>query len=150
MEAQPFDNITITQITKKAGVARLTFYRHFSVKEDIIRAWSTRMFRQFISTLQQPQSLAELLQQGLIFALDHRPEILLINKNQLTTLITQALAEDLMAALQLLPHSPQLTPIQLKFLQGGLSTILFDSFTLEETQSPEAITAEILKLLHPF
>ena len=35
MEEKPFNRISITEITKKAGVSRVTFYRHYTSKEDI-------------------------------------------------------------------------------------------------------------------
>ncbi len=35
MEKKPFSRISITEITKKAGVSRITFYRHYTNKEDI-------------------------------------------------------------------------------------------------------------------
>ncbi len=35
MENKPFSRISITEITKKAGVSRITFYRHYTNKEDI-------------------------------------------------------------------------------------------------------------------
>lgn len=37
MESTPFRDITISDVAKKAGVGRATFYRYFSTKEDVIR-----------------------------------------------------------------------------------------------------------------
>jgi len=36
MESQDYDKITITDIVKKAGVGRASFYRHYYTKEDVI------------------------------------------------------------------------------------------------------------------
>ncbi len=36
METQPFDQITITDLVKTAGVGRVSFYRNFSSKKDIL------------------------------------------------------------------------------------------------------------------
>ncbi len=33
---KPFDEITLTEIASNAGVARMTLYRHFKTKEDIL------------------------------------------------------------------------------------------------------------------
>lgn len=37
MDFQSFESITITQLTRKAGVSRVSFYRNFAGKEDVIR-----------------------------------------------------------------------------------------------------------------
>lgn len=36
MEQHSYDKITVTDITKKAGVSRMSFYRHFDSKDDVI------------------------------------------------------------------------------------------------------------------
>jgi AcrR family transcriptional regulator len=36
MNEKPYHEITIVEITEEADVARLSFYRHFNSKEDII------------------------------------------------------------------------------------------------------------------
>lgn len=37
METKDFENITIIELVKKAGVGRVSFYRNFESKEDILR-----------------------------------------------------------------------------------------------------------------
>lgn len=37
MDKKDYDKIAITEITKKAGVNRVTFYRNFNSKDDIIK-----------------------------------------------------------------------------------------------------------------
>lgn len=37
MNTQEYSDITITEITQKAGVSRMTYYRNYSSKEDILR-----------------------------------------------------------------------------------------------------------------
>ena len=39
MESAPYEEIPISDIAKKAGVGRATFYRHFKTKEDIVREY---------------------------------------------------------------------------------------------------------------
>ena len=41
MSKKDFNNIAITELSKKAGVSRLSFYRNFDSKEDIIKKWIT-------------------------------------------------------------------------------------------------------------
>ena len=36
MKKEKFENITVTDISKKAGVNRITFYRNFNSKEEVL------------------------------------------------------------------------------------------------------------------
>ena len=44
------DKITITDIIKKAGVSRISFYRNFNSKEDIIEQYLTQITDNFLKT----------------------------------------------------------------------------------------------------
>ncbi len=48
MKNQDFTKITITDITKKAGVGRVSFYRNFESKEDILRKYLDHITDDFI------------------------------------------------------------------------------------------------------
>ena len=37
MERKTYESISITEITNKAGVGRISFYRNFDSKEDIVK-----------------------------------------------------------------------------------------------------------------
>ena len=41
MKEHDYDSITITQITEKAGVSRMTYYRNYVSKEDILRSYGS-------------------------------------------------------------------------------------------------------------
>ena len=38
MREKPFEAITVTELARRAGVSRTTYYRNFTSKEDILRA----------------------------------------------------------------------------------------------------------------
>lgn len=48
MKKKPFQEISITEISEIAGVSRLTFYRNFESKEDVIFEYSDRNKRDFL------------------------------------------------------------------------------------------------------
>lgn len=47
MEKEDFEKITVTQICAKAGVSRLSYYRLFSSKEDIVKSFFLRSQDEF-------------------------------------------------------------------------------------------------------
>ena len=49
MKAKPYNDISITEITDKAKVNRVSFYRNFTSKEDIIDKWIKSTTQKFLS-----------------------------------------------------------------------------------------------------
>ena len=50
IKKQKFEDITITDIANKAGVTRVTFYRNFNSKEEIIKNHLDNITDEFIKT----------------------------------------------------------------------------------------------------
>lgn len=48
MREHPYEDITIAELTKKAGVDRTTYYRHFHSKESILERYLDRILQEFI------------------------------------------------------------------------------------------------------
>lgn len=48
MKKKKYDEISITEITQKAGVGRMSFYRNFNSKEDIIKKWIENITNNFL------------------------------------------------------------------------------------------------------
>ena len=57
MEQQDYDKITITDITKKAGVSRMTYYRLYSSKEDILLQQFSKIIQELTDKIRQDSSL---------------------------------------------------------------------------------------------
>lgn len=53
LQKQSFEKISITAITQKAGVSRLSYYRNFKSKEDIVEQFFDHEFRQFLTELKE-------------------------------------------------------------------------------------------------
>lgn len=50
MKKEKYKDITITEICEKAGTTRMSFYRNFSSKEDILKKWVTEITDNFLLT----------------------------------------------------------------------------------------------------
>lgn len=58
MEDIPYKDVTVIDITKKAGVGRATFYRYFNCKEDVLYFFFERAKSEFSSAqLYSPRSV---------------------------------------------------------------------------------------------
>ena len=93
MKKDDFSKITIGEITDKAGVNRSTYYRNFCSKEDIIHTFFCNILKQSIASLSEPEKNNYVQYLTHIFEkfYEHKEEILIIHKNQLSYLLLPAL-----------------------------------------------------------
>lgn len=69
LESKEYDSINISEIIKKAGISRATFYRNFKSKDDIIKVKVKMFFQEFyVDTFEQYKKI------------DHLDETYLINR----------------------------------------------------------------------
>ncbi len=59
MKEKSFDEITITDITKTAGVSRLAYYRNYSSKEDILSGFLQNIIKDFYETFKVYDAIHE-------------------------------------------------------------------------------------------
>lgn len=52
MDEQDYDSITITDIVNRANVSRVTYYRYFKEKEDVVKCFFEITKNKFFSTIQ--------------------------------------------------------------------------------------------------
>ncbi len=60
MQGSPFADITISEITHTAGVSRITFYRNFTTKEDILRAYINTVTENIENTVSEAPEASDL------------------------------------------------------------------------------------------
>ena len=51
LEVKKYEDIKISEIIKKAGISRATFYRNFSTKDDIVKIKVRAFFKDFINSV---------------------------------------------------------------------------------------------------
>lgn len=95
MERKALSDISIGEITAKAGVNRATYYRHFTSKEHIIKYYYTCVLSEYLNTLDRTGNIG--LEQYLLGMFSHlkkyEKQLLLIFQNGVSHLIMDALYE---------------------------------------------------------
>lgn len=127
MEKEPFSQITIGQITDKAGVNRSTYYRHFHSKEEIIKTFFCNILKQSILSLPETSQnqLSKYLSHIFKTFYQYKKEILIIHKNQLSYLLLPALNDYFLENADMINKEFE-TKVPLYYHTGGI----FNNFIL--------------------
>lgn len=59
---KPFSTITISELTERAGVSRMTYYRNYTSKEDVFKSYIDELAKQYyldISQIKKPENYGE-------------------------------------------------------------------------------------------
>lgn len=106
MAQKSFDRITITEICRTAGLERITFYRHFDEKADIIDYYLDRQMMQLMATLPGHSTVENNWNALFAWAFQERERLSLLMDNRMTTLLSQALGRNIFSVMSAnLPES---------------------------------------------
>lgn len=145
----PYKHITITDITEKAGVSRLTFYRNFENKEDILKFHFDRVFSEYISSIQGDEfDLEQALAQCFRFWQNLKPEIKVCLQNDLHKVMYRPLEEYLNVVLSKGPYNDSFTQVQKTFIIGGLFSSMVSFAAESSEESPEEMAKAVLGILN--
>ncbi len=92
MNSQSFESINITDLTKKAGVGRVSFYRNFESKEDVLRKHLKCLLENWAKEHSQKESL-HFVEAVFAHFYDNRDIYLLLSKNNLSHISLQSIKD---------------------------------------------------------
>ena len=152
MEKTSFSDISITEITKKAGVSRMAYYRNYESKEEIIIQYLNELFQDYLEEIHSCGQVDVYQFAYQYFAYFRQHEVLI--KNLLRSNLWNLLLERFDTYLHsifagLLTHnitSPEMKVYEVHFLVGGLYKILIEWIQNDMAQSDEEMAALICKL----
>jgi len=149
MEKKAFQEITIKDIAEKAGIARLTFYRNFDSKEDIIRYHIQCGFMDFLHELRDTSNadLREMI--SLCYRYWHlkRDELILLSNQKMEWLVREPFETYLHIILEQMGLKEKYTYFQIQFLIGGMLADMLAWIKNPRGNTPEDMAEEIIQLL---
>lgn len=92
LKNKPLDKISITEITNKAGVGRVSFYRNFASKEDILKKHTDEITERFVRNQKfkyDPKRFKEYLVMLFEHLNDHKAYCILLYENNLLYLVKE-------------------------------------------------------------
>ena len=149
LEHKPFQKITIKELTEKAGVSRLTFYRNFDTKEDILKRYYRIHFSQYMENLDEKGISS--IKGALVSCFDYwknaENHIRLILDNHLEYFLYEPFESFLSVLLQKYHIGAHLKENQIQFLIGGLYFSMLHWVSGDTNMSSEDMAASILEIL---
>ena len=147
MKKKPYRSITVKEIAERAGVARLTFYRNFTDKEDVLRAYLNRLFLRYMEELDTAETLVEALERCFSDWKEKGEFSELLVRNGLESILFQPFREYVEAVLKRYRLSDRLTESQKEFLVGGLFFSMLSWVQNDEKISARESAEQILSVL---
>lgn len=132
MEQKDFKEISITELTKKAGVSRMAFYRNYNLMEDIITSYLDEFFEDYSNQISRNEKIDTCDSVRLYFTYfrNHEKLITNLNNSNLTNLILErvtrflhSLCKDIVCEKS---HSPEKEKYSIEFLAGGVYKVLIE------------------------
>ncbi len=145
MKKKKYDEISITEITNKAGVSRVSFYRNFNSKEDIIKKWIENTTDNFLSNSDinyKKDSTKEYLKKLFHHLEKYKEQSLLIYKANLIYLIKDIFESKLLSV-----HEKEYNNYKSYFLAGGIFNIYYYWLINGCKESSEEIAEKLVDLM---
>jgi len=152
MDQKDFQEITISEIAEVAGVSRMTYYRTYDSKEDILLQYFDDRAKQFISDVKREPSISPQEFSVLLFRSFQSQAYFLKYLHQ-AGLITGILGHFtefiriLYCELGGITISDSETEYQIRFIAGGMYMMLLHWIESGQRETPEEMAELSMKLL---
>ena len=147
LKIKQLSKITVTELIKKAGVCRASFYRNFYLTEDVIRQYGVDMYAEINRTI--PLVSGQIYEHILAvntYLFTQRERLALIEKRGLYHLMEEPIMEQCVFQLQRLGIWSDY--YQAEFYAGAVTHLLRVWARNNYAESPEEITRIIYNLLN--
>lgn len=152
MEKKSFSRITVTELTQKAGVSRMAYYRNYINKYEIINDYLDSLFEDYSEELEKYKN-QNINQNTFVFFQYFRKQTRLINNlinSNMTTLLLERFNKYLPKLFHQLfiesPFSPEEERYQLAYTAGGFFNVLIAWLANGMKESDEEMAAIVQHL----
>ena len=146
MQKKSFVNISVGEITDKAGVNRSSYYRNFNSKNELVKHYYNKIIFEHIKNIKPKKEIT--LKDYLLIMFSHfyqyKKELLLIHKNNLSILILEALNETFTAVAEKNSFEER---FRIYYHTGGIYNIFLLWFADDMRKSPERMTELSVSIL---
>jgi len=145
MKVKPYNDVSITEITDKAKVNRVSFYRNFTSKEDIINKWITSTTQNFLSKSDinyQKDSTLDYFTKLFTHLEKYKTEAMLIYKANLFNLLKDEFDNNIINL-----HKKEYSNYKSYFLAGGIFNVYYFWLINGCKETPQQVAEKLVDLM---
>ncbi len=145
MKKKDYNNISITEICEKAGTGRMSFYRNFNSKEDIIRQWITNTTNTFLKESDinyKNDSTKDYFIKLFTHLEKYKTEAMLIYKANLFNLLKNEFDDKLINL-----HQEEYSNYKSYFLAGGIFNVYYFWLINGCKETPHQVAEKLVDLM---
>ena len=145
MKVKPYNDISITEITDKAKVNRVSFYRNFTSKEDIIDKWIKSTTQNFLSKSDinyQKDSTLDYFTKLFTHLEKYKTEAMLIYKANLFNLLKDEFDNNIINL-----HKKEYSNYKSYFLAGGIFNVYYFWLINGCKETPHQVAEKLVDLM---
>ncbi len=145
MKRKDYSSISITEICNKAGTGRMSFYRNFDSKEDIIKKWITNTTDNFLNESDisyKNDSTKDYFIKLFTHLEKYKTEAYLIYKANLFNLLKNEFDKKLINL-----HQKEYENYKSYFIAGGIFNVYYFWLINGSKENPEELANKMVNLL---
>jgi AcrR family transcriptional regulator len=153
LETRPYEDITISDLTKKAGVARQTFYRNYLNKEQVVTTYFDDFFQHILANTPRAESKANVIKRHLEALLQNQRILRILIKSGLKYLLLEQIQEHSQAIWGALDNNKSLDMLAyqgFRFQMSGIWQIMMDWIYQENPLPIDEMALAVAKLTEPY
>lgn len=139
-------DISVTEICKKAGVARITFYKYYKTINDVLKATVDFKFNEFKEDLIKAKlggDIKKVLELSITSIVPLRKPLKSLSRSNMSGILLQYFTNALATLLPIIETDVELKKIKYLFLSGGVFNILSDWVSLGMKDTPKKLAEQI-------
>ncbi len=148
LQEKSIDDITVTQITERAGVSRMAYYRNYNSKEDIVRDYFSEVSRDFHDgAVAATENEGHITYQNVVycfsFLLRYGNEISLLLRANLGNIVLEAITKYLMEF-----FCASSSDVQRKYILHSYAGAIYNTFVVWLKNGAKETPAEMAQVLY--
>lgn len=147
MEHTELSEIRVKDLAKKAGVSRMTYYRYFSEKEEVLTFYMSYIFEKYMNTVEKKENIVfqsyEHILESLEFFLQYKDFALCLHKAKMEYILLDTLNSYIRSQPAFDPENAT-SSFPLYFYAGALCNT-YMQWILSDTKTPAKELAHIIK-----